>query len=145
MSKIISIRNDFSEYPGLRHCSISENSGEEFYHKVLNKSFYEALISDEKLVIDLDSTAGYAPSFLDEAFGRLVYDFTKNIVENKIEIVSTEEPSWIKDITNLTYSEWETRRLESSSPKITQKHDDWYKVNDDGEYVLGQWAEANTN
>ena len=29
---------DFSEYPGLRHCSISDDSGEEFYHKILNKA-----------------------------------------------------------------------------------------------------------
>ena len=32
---------DFSEYPGLRHCSISDDSGEEYYHKILNSKFKE--------------------------------------------------------------------------------------------------------
>ena len=30
---------DFTEYPGLRHCSISDDSGEEYYHKILNKEY----------------------------------------------------------------------------------------------------------
>ena len=25
---------DFTEYPGLRHCSISDDSGEEYYHSI---------------------------------------------------------------------------------------------------------------
>ena len=42
---------DFSEYPGLRHCNISDDSGEEFYHKILNKSFYKALKNKKKQLL----------------------------------------------------------------------------------------------
>ena len=59
----ISVFSDFSEFPGLRHCAISENSGEEFYHNVLNKAFKEAYDNKTKLTINLDNTAGYASSF----------------------------------------------------------------------------------
>ena len=67
---------DFSEYPGLRHCSISDDSGEEFYHEILNYKFKECFERDETLIVNIDYTAGYAPSFLDEAFGNLVFDFS---------------------------------------------------------------------
>ena len=69
--KTISILNDFSEFPGLRHCNISANSGEECYHGVLNREFRNAYIENHKLTINLDNTAGYASSFLDEAFWKL--------------------------------------------------------------------------
>ena len=45
----ISILKNFSEYPGLRHCKISDKSGEEFYHNILNEMFFEVIDSDEKL------------------------------------------------------------------------------------------------
>ena len=99
----ISVLNDFSEFPGLRHCDISDRSGEEFYHSVLNKAFKKAYEMNEKLVVCLDETDGYASSFLDEAFGNLVYDFTLNIVKNHIEIISEEEPHWKELIENQTF------------------------------------------
>ena len=42
-----------------------------FFITLLKKSFETKI----KLQVVLDGTAGYAPSFLDEAFGNLVYDF----------------------------------------------------------------------
>ena len=71
--KTISVLENFSEFPTLRYCNISDNSGEEFYHKVLNKEFKVAYEKKEKLIVNLDYTAGYAPSFLDESFGNLVF------------------------------------------------------------------------
>jgi hypothetical protein len=61
--KTISVLKDFSEFPGLRNCNISENSGEEFYHSILNNHFKEAFENKEKVIINLDRTAGYASSF----------------------------------------------------------------------------------
>ena len=50
---IIIIKEDFTEYPGLRHCDISDFSGEEFYHKRLNGEFFNSLNNGEKLTVVL--------------------------------------------------------------------------------------------
>ncbi|CCG52960.1 Protein of unknown function [Flavobacterium indicum GPTSA100-9 = DSM 17447] len=124
----ISILENFSEYPGLRHCKISDKSGEEFYHSVLNEKFYEVFSNDEKLIVDLDNTGGYASSFLDEAFGNLVFDFTLEKVKNKIEIISTQEPHWKDMILDKTFKEWENRRLQKVNPVVTLTHKPWYRL-----------------
>lgn len=126
--KTISVIGDFSDVPGLRHCSISEKSGEEFYHKVLNAEFKEAYEKGEKLTVNLDGTDGYASSFLDEAFGNLVYDFTLDIVKKYVEIVSIEEPEWKEMIETKTYIQWEDRRNRKEAPKVTATHESWYRL-----------------
>lgn len=125
---IISVRENFSEFPNLRHCNISDKSGEEFYHKVLNKAFKEAYEKGENLTVNLDSTAGYASSFLDEAFGNLVYDFTLDVVKKKIEIISEQEPHWKSMILDQTYNQWEARRKNKQVPKVTADHEAWYRL-----------------
>ena len=126
--KIISVLEDFSEFPALRHNNISDESGEKFYHNVLNKAFKEAYEQSEKLTVDLDCTAGYASSFLDEAFGNLVYDFTLDIVKSKIEIISEQEPHWKEMILNQTYPQWEARRKSKKQPKVTTNHEAWFRL-----------------
>lgn len=117
---------DFSEYPGLRHCSVSDDSGEEFYHKLLNINFKNALEKQELLTVDLDGTAGYAPSFIDEAFGNLVFDFTLKKVKENLRIKSDEEPDWLEVMNEQTFLQWEERRINGENPKKTKKHQDWY-------------------
>ena len=134
----ISVLNDFSEFPGLRHCNISDKSGEEFYHSVLNHAFKQACEKNEKLVVYLDDTAGYASSFLDEAFGNLVYDFSLSIVKKHIEIISVQEPHWKTLIENQTFEEWEKRRIANKPPKITKEHEEWYKLIDN-QIKSGNW------
>ncbi len=124
----ISILKNFSEYPGLRHCKISDKSGEEFYHSVLNDKFYEVFSNNDKLIVDLDNTGGYASSFLDEAFGNLVFDFTLDKVKNKIEIISIQEPHWKDMILDKTFKEWENRRLQKINPIVTITHKPWYRL-----------------
>ncbi|MGO4708645.1 STAS-like domain-containing protein [Chryseobacterium sp. 2TAF14] len=136
--KVIEIHKDFSEYPGLRNCSLSDKSGEEFYHTMLNFSFYDAISSDEKLIVDLDLTSGYASSFLDEAFGNLVYDFTKELVMQYLDIISLEEPHWKDMLINKTFIEWEKRRLEGNSPKVYIIHTPWYRYRNN-KFELGVW------
>ncbi len=126
--KTISVLENFTEFPALRHCNTSENSGEEFYHKVLNAEFKEAFEKGEKLLVDIDNTAGYASSFLDEAFGNLVYDFTLEVVKKNVEIISTQEPHWKDMIENQTYLQWEERRKEAKMPKVTALHEPWYRL-----------------
>ena len=126
--KTISVLDNFSEFPALRHCNISDKSGEEFYHNILNEEFKKAYEKNEKLTVNLDATAGYASSFLDEAFGNLVYDFTLEAVKKTIEIISEQEPHWKEMIINQTYQEWETRRKENKSPIVTIVHQAWFRL-----------------
>jgi len=125
--KIIYIK-DFSEYPGLRHCSISDDSGEEYYHNILNNAFHEAFTNNEKLIVNLDSTAGYAPSFLDEAFGNLIFDFGLDTVSKSLEIISEQEPDLKQMIIDETFPQWETRRKKNDKPKKTESHKAWYSL-----------------
>jgi len=136
--KTIKINSDFSEFPGLRHCSISDKSGEEFYHLILNEKFYEAKKAGEKLIVDLDHTDGYASSFLDEAFGNLVFDFTLKEVKDSVEIISNQEPHWKKMILEKSFHQWENRRIKEQNPIVTKIHEPWYR-NVDGKITKEIW------
>lgn len=119
---------DFTEYPGLRHCSLSDDSGEEYYHKILNNAFKNAYESKQTLTVNIDQTAGYAPSFLDEAFGNLVFDFGLDVVTKHIEIISEQEPDLKDLILNETFVQWEERRTNKDKPETTAKHKDWFRL-----------------
>lgn len=119
---------DFDEFPGLRHCNISENSGEEYYHKVLNKAFKDAFEKNEELTVDLDGTDAYASSFLDEAFGNLVFDFGLDNVKRLVRIVSEDEPHWIPMLKEKTFLQWEDRRKNNEVPVVTEMHEPWFRL-----------------
>ncbi|HAC16248.1 MAG TPA: hypothetical protein DCE78_09960 [Bacteroidetes bacterium] len=136
----ISVLESFSEYPGLRHCSISDESGELFYHNVLNDAFANAINDGYGLEVILDNTAGYAPSFLDEAFGNLVYDFGMDLVSKHLKIISTDEPYWVEMLNNETFPQWEERRSTGNDPKITASHEPWIRFIK-GKMVKQNWVE----
>jgi hypothetical protein len=140
----INILKDFTEYPGLRHCSISEKSGEEFYHEILNNKFYDAITQNEKLVVNLDNTGGFASSFLDEAFGNLVFDFSLEKVKHNIEVISFQEPHWEEMIFDKTFIEWENRRKQNKNPKVTIIHKPWYRLVDEN-LILDVWEKPVAN
>ena len=125
----IDIYKDFSNNPLLRYCSLSEHSGEEFYHNILNKAFKTCYDKKELLFVNLDYTEGYAPSFLDEAFGNLVYDFSLQNVTQFLRIISNEEPFWLDRIDGYCKT-WEQRRIKGESPVVTIAHKEWYRIID---------------
>lgn len=131
---------DYYMSPGPRYSNQGEDSGEEFYHKYLNLKFYESFIANSILEVNLDGPNGYASSFLDEAFGNLVFDFGLSNVNNRINIISNEEPEWIDMIKNETYIEWEERRMQDKKPKKTISHSPWYKLVNNTP-VLKNWIE----
>ena len=137
---IIKISKDFNEYPGLRNCSISDYSGEEFYHRILNPAFKRCFENNKQLIVDLDGTGGYASSFLDEAFGNLIYDFSLACVYNAIQIISLEEPHWKKMIEKETFPQWDERRLKNEAPKVTKNHDAWFRLVN-GELINKVWEQ----
>ena len=119
---------DFSVSPGPRYAQQGKSSGEDFYHSILNPQFYKAFISNKKIIVNLDGGDGYMSSFLDEAFGNLVYDFGKEEVAARLSFISTEEPEWVSLIENSTFSKWEKRRNKSNRPLVTTKHPEWYRT-----------------
>lgn len=119
---------DFSQSPGPRYCIQGDDSGEKFYHEILNKIFANAYQNSSALCVILDGADGYASSFLDEAFGNLVYDFTEEIVRKKLQIISNDEIIWNDMIWNETVPEWEKRRIDAKAPRKTEEHGKWYRL-----------------
>ena len=128
IKETINVANDFSKSPGLRFAKLSEHSGEEFYYTVLNPAFTRCFSNKGALLVDLDLVDGYAPSFLDEAFGRLVYDFGKEVVNKHLKIKSEDEPHWIRDISTRAVPLWEQRRLANEGPEMTGSFGFWHKL-----------------
>lgn len=123
------ISTEYSLVTGLRHCEVSDKSGEDFYHTKLNAAFADAYRNNEKLELILDGViGGYTPSFLDEAIGNLVYDFGLAVVKQKLVIISDKETQWIAFVNERTYPAWEQRRIERQEPKITEPHKAWYRL-----------------
>lgn len=120
--EIIIVAKDFSEYPGPRYIKQGEFSGEEFYVNKLNPVFADCVTNNKILELNLDSTAGFATSFLDEALGELVYDFSEKVVLDNLIIWSEEEPEWKEYMEKETYPQWESRRLKGETPKCSEKH-----------------------
>ncbi|WP_343662978.1 STAS-like domain-containing protein [Chryseobacterium mucoviscidosis] len=130
MNKTISIKDSFGRFTGLRHSAVSEKSGEEFYHSVLNNEFKKCFETKTVLTVDLDGVRGYSPSFIDEAFGNLVYDFGLQNVERYLVIKSNDKPFWKETIEKDTYKLWEQRRKNKQSPKKTIEHSAWWSYSD---------------
>lgn len=89
---------DFSEFPGPRYRKLGPNSGEDFRETVLAPAIMQ---QGGDITIDLDGTAGYGSSFLDEAFGGLVRtgqatpSQARQISEN---LKCKDDPSYILEI-----------------------------------------------
>ncbi|HBZ67570.1 MAG TPA: hypothetical protein DEO70_12100 [Bacteroidales bacterium] len=131
---------DYSKSPGPRYSAQGDDSGEDFYHKILNEKFKYACDNKLDIEINLDGPDGYASSFLDEAFGNLVFDFGKEDVKNRVTIISNEEPEWIEMIINETYNEWEERRIANDTPTKTAKHEAWWRLNYNNLLSKEEWV-----
>lgn len=94
----ISIAKSFSLTPGPRYREEGPFSGEQFREEVLLPAFDKAVSEREKLTINLDGTAGYGTSFLEEVFGGLARIREEASVIQTLEIISTEEPYLLNDI-----------------------------------------------
>ena len=129
VEKLIFIK-DFSKNPGPRYINQGKSSGEDYYLRVLNKEFTDAYEKKYKLIVNLDGVDGYMSSFLDEAFGNLVYDFGIDNVTELLSVVSNEEPEWIDMIENDTYVEWQKRRDKNDPPKRTNSFSEWSQLNE---------------
>jgi len=125
---------DFTEYPGPRYDDQGPESGEKFYVVKLNPLFLQCYKEGKSLVVNLDGTAGFASSFLDEAFGQLTYDFGASILNDKLFIESSDEPEWPSMIREETIPQWQKRRDQGLMPKATMNYK-VYGVNDNNEII----------
>lgn len=96
----IKIAKDYSKEPGPRYEKEGSNSGEVFRREVLYPKVKEALENNEKIIVDLDGTAGYGTSFLEESFGGLIREdhIDYHTLLSLLEIISVEEPDIIEEI-----------------------------------------------
>jgi hypothetical protein len=97
---VIKLAEDFSKTPGARFISDGPFSGELFRETVLIDKYKEAKEKNEKLLIDLDGTYGYATSFLEEAFGGLARHFSEDNIKKILTFKSEDEPPLLKDISD---------------------------------------------
>ncbi len=97
---ILSVASEFSVTPGPRFRTEGRFSGEEFREDFLVGKIQVATKKKDRLLVDLDGTAGYATSFLEEAFGGLVRKegINSESLQKMLEFKSEEEPYLIDDI-----------------------------------------------
>lgn len=91
---------DFSTVPGARYPEEGDFSGQEFRNDVLIPKIKEAMSNHVHLIIDLDGTAGYGTSFLEEAFGGLIRidDYSLSVLEDLFIFKSDEDIEYINEI-----------------------------------------------
>lgn len=139
----LSVARDYSELTGMRYCKISEHSGEDFYHSFLNEKFAEAFENDEVVELDIDGTKdGVGPSFLDESIGNLVYDFTLEVVAQKLKVITVDQTHWLEMIHEETFPNWEERRNNGREALITEAHSPWYRLVN-GRLERKEWIKIN--
>lgn len=99
-NKILKISKVFSRTPGARFRSEGKFSGQELREVHLTPAIKEAVATQIILCIDLDGTAGYGTSFLEEAFGGLIRvdKISLTLIQKFVEFNSTEEPFLIDEI-----------------------------------------------
>lgn len=96
---IINVASDFSRTPGPRHAHEGKFSGEQFRKDVLRPRFDEAVGAGSRLRVELDGTAGYARSFLEEAFGGLVREGVQpTTLLAVLEVVSRDQPHLVTKV-----------------------------------------------
>jgi hypothetical protein len=100
MNLELSIARDFSRTPGSRYAKEGDHSGEQFRTEVLCPLVRKAVEAKTELGVDLDGTAGYGTSFLEEAFGGLVREegIPATVLHKTLRLKSLEEDYLIADI-----------------------------------------------
>ncbi len=96
----IDVFKDFSRTPGPRYIKEGEFSGELFRTEILFPAFKRAFKENRKVLVNLDGTAGYGTSFLEEVFGGLIREDKLHFdpIVQHLELISNEEEYLKADI-----------------------------------------------
>ncbi len=111
----LNINTEFTHTPGGRSCASGKFSAEEFYEKHLKPAFQKAVDGNTQLIVDFDGVAGYAGSFLDEAFGRLSLDYGPSAMD-MLFIKCEEQPEFVKVTVQEAMQDWSTFGAHPNSP-----------------------------
>ncbi len=90
------VSKEFSDAPGGRFRTDGPLSGEEFRETILKELLQTH--SGTKILVDLDGGFGYAPSFLEEAFGGLARQIGADEVRTSFDFKSDDEPDLLAKI-----------------------------------------------
>lgn len=96
----INILKDFSPNPGPRYILEGKFSGEQFRKEILYPKVAEAIEKGIPFEVNLDGTAGYGTSFLEESFGGLIriHQLPYKKIMTLMTLISTEEEYLIDDV-----------------------------------------------
>jgi hypothetical protein len=95
----LNIAKQFSKTPGPRYEAEGPYAGAVFRDTLLYPLLEEAVLQGERLVVELDGTAGYGAGFLEEAFGGLIRrGVVKEPLLQVLVFKSDEEPYLIDEI-----------------------------------------------
>jgi hypothetical protein len=92
----LNVASEFSQCPGPRYSRQGPHSAEEL-RRLIRGRLAAAVLAGDVLDVDLDGTAGYAASFLEETFGGLVREVGPQGVF-ALHLTSKEEPELIDEV-----------------------------------------------
>lgn len=94
------ISKEYTDLPGGRYTYMGPHSGEDFRDSILVNLINNCIQTNETLIIDLDGSYGYPPSFLEEAFGGLIrnYNFSYDDLLNILKFISNDDKEIPKEI-----------------------------------------------
>lgn len=90
----INLAQDFSRFPAGRYRSDGPYSGQVFREEFLVPALKR---KNQTLEVDLDGALGYGSSFLKEAFGGLVHDFSQDELKSQLK-VRASDPSLTSEV-----------------------------------------------
>jgi len=87
--------------------------------KKINKMIIDTWTKNDSVVIDFNNILISSISFLDEAFGKLAFEYTKEYFKDKLNLINIEEYDrrLLNDILASRYHQKELDLNESSRPK----------------------------
>lgn len=97
---LLVVAKEFSPTPGFRTKEEGPFPADEFRDKILYPQLKDAIENNDFLLVDLDGSAGYGTSFLEEAFGGLIRECKlsyQDIMEH-LQLKSEDDPSYIDEI-----------------------------------------------
>lgn len=107
MKILINVAEKFP-FPGARFKELGPQSGEEFKEYLIKK--LQEIYGDDfsqksksEIIINLDGSAGYGSSFLEEGFGGLVRSGVPVKIIHCLKFISSEEPELIDEIKDYIY------------------------------------------
>ena len=97
---LLVVAKEFSPTPGFRTKEEGPFPADEFRDNILYPKLKDAIENNDCLLVDLDGSAGYGTSFLEEAFGGLIREckLSYQDIMAHLQLKSDDDPSYIDEI-----------------------------------------------